>query len=115
MELLFFAIFFFLILIPLVLGIIIPVYKNHSSVTGGIINYDSTMKKFWFSGASGQSDDTSGGGGSGYVFTGVTSAYTKAGGKFTNNTYKLESTSLTTGGGSSTGNHGSASITVMAE
>ena len=46
MELLFFAIFFFLILIPLVLGIIIPVYKEHSSVTGGIINYDSTMRKF---------------------------------------------------------------------
>ena len=46
MELLFFAIFFFMILIPLVLGIIIPVYKKHSSVTGGIINYDSTMRKF---------------------------------------------------------------------
>ena len=45
MELLFFAIFFFVILIPLVLGIIIPVYKKHSSVTGGIINYDSTMRK----------------------------------------------------------------------
>ena len=46
MELLFFAIFFFVILIPLVLGIIIPIYKKHSSVTGGIINYDSTMRKF---------------------------------------------------------------------
>ena len=46
MELLFFAIFFFVILIPLVLGIIIPIYKEHSKVTGGIINYDSTMRKF---------------------------------------------------------------------
>ena len=46
MEFLFFALFFFVILIPLVLGIIIPIYKNHSKVTGGIINYDSTMRKF---------------------------------------------------------------------
>lgn len=49
MDFLFFALFFFLILIPLVLGIVIPVYsvyKNHSRTTGGIINYDSTMKKF---------------------------------------------------------------------
>ena len=46
MELLFFAIFFFVILIPLVLGIIIPIYKKHSSVTGGIINYDSSMRRF---------------------------------------------------------------------
>ncbi len=46
MELLVFAIFFFVILIPLVFGIIIPIYKKHSSVTGGIINYDSGMRKF---------------------------------------------------------------------
>ena len=46
MEFLFFALFFVVILIPLVLGIIIPIYKNHSKVTGGIINYDSTMRKF---------------------------------------------------------------------
>ena len=46
MELLVFAIFFFVILIPLVLGIIIPIYKKNSSVTGGIINYDSGMRKF---------------------------------------------------------------------
>ncbi len=46
MEFLFFALFFFVILIPLVLGIIIPIYKDHSKVTGGIINYDSTMRKF---------------------------------------------------------------------
>ena len=46
MELLSFAIFFFVIFIPLVLGIIIPIYKKHGSVTGGIINYDTTMRKF---------------------------------------------------------------------
>ena len=46
MKFLFFALFFFVILIPLVLGIIIPIYKDHSKVTGGIINYDSTMRKF---------------------------------------------------------------------
>jgi len=46
MEFLLFAIFLFVILVPLVLGIIIPVYKKHRSVTGGIINYDSTMRKF---------------------------------------------------------------------
>ena len=46
MELLFFAVFFFVILIPLVLGITIPIYKNHSKVTGGVTNYDSYMRKF---------------------------------------------------------------------
>ncbi len=46
MEVLFFALFFFVILIPLILGIIIPIYKSHNKVTGGIINYDSTMRKF---------------------------------------------------------------------
>lgn len=46
MEFLLFVLFFFVILIPLVLGIIIPIYKEHSKVTGGIINYDSTMRKF---------------------------------------------------------------------
>ena len=46
MKFLFFALFFFVILIPLVLGIIIPIYKDHSKVTGGIINYDNIMKKF---------------------------------------------------------------------
>ncbi|MEL7656572.1 MAG: hypothetical protein AAGU75_11765 [Bacillota bacterium] len=44
MEPLFFV--FFLFLLPLVLGIIIPVYKNHYKSTGNIINYDSTMRKF---------------------------------------------------------------------
>ena len=46
MELLLFVIFFFLILIPLVSGIIVPIYKNHSKATGDIINYDSIMRKF---------------------------------------------------------------------
>ena len=46
MEFLIYAIFFFVILIPIVLGIIIPIHKNYSNVTGGIINHDSTMRKF---------------------------------------------------------------------
>ncbi len=41
-----FLIFFFVFLIPLVLGIIIPIYKSHYKATGGIINYDATMRKF---------------------------------------------------------------------
>jgi len=35
-----------LILLPLCLGIVIPIYKNHNSVTGKTINYDSSMKKY---------------------------------------------------------------------
>ena len=46
MEYIFFAILFFVILVPLVLGIILPTYKNHNQATGGIINHDSTMRKF---------------------------------------------------------------------
>lgn len=46
MEVFVLVLFFFVFLIPLVLGIIIPIYKNHSKVTNGIINYDSTMKIF---------------------------------------------------------------------
>ena len=46
MEPLFFVIFFFFLLVPLVLGIVIPIYKKHRNVTGGTINYDSTMRKF---------------------------------------------------------------------
>lgn len=46
MEFLLFAIFFFLILIPLVLSIVIPIYKNHKKATNGIMNYDDTMRKF---------------------------------------------------------------------
>ncbi|MBQ8358354.1 MAG: hypothetical protein IJX37_00370 [Oscillospiraceae bacterium] len=46
MEYLYFAIFFIVILIPPVLGMIIPIYKSHGKVTGEIINYNSTMRKF---------------------------------------------------------------------
>ena len=46
MKFLFFAIFFFLILIPLVLIIVIPIYKNHKKATNGIMNYDDTIRKF---------------------------------------------------------------------
>ena len=46
MEILFFSVFFFLIFIPLVLGHVIPIYKNHGKVTGSVINYDSSMRKF---------------------------------------------------------------------
>lgn len=42
----FLVIFFFVILTSLVLGIVLPVCKKHSKVTGGIINYDSAMRKF---------------------------------------------------------------------
>ncbi len=35
-----------LLLVPLVLAIDIPLYKEHKETTGNIINYDSTMRKF---------------------------------------------------------------------
>ena len=41
-----FVAFFFLLLIPLVLAIIIPMYKNHYRTTSNAINYDSMMRKF---------------------------------------------------------------------
>ena len=46
MDILIFFVFFFLILIPLVLGMIIPIYKKHQETTNGIINYDPYMRKF---------------------------------------------------------------------
>lgn len=46
MKFLFLVLLLFALLIPMVLGIIIPIFKNHSKVTGDIINYDSTMSKF---------------------------------------------------------------------
>lgn len=46
MEYIFFILFFILILIPLILGHIIPIYRNHKEATGDIINYDSYMCKF---------------------------------------------------------------------
>ncbi|MBQ8399273.1 MAG: hypothetical protein IJX08_04810 [Clostridia bacterium] len=32
--------------IALVLGIVIPIFKNHSNVSDGIVNYDAMMRKF---------------------------------------------------------------------
>ena len=46
MWLWFFVAFFFLLLIPLVLATIIPIYKNHYKATNNVINYDSMMRKF---------------------------------------------------------------------
>ncbi len=46
MEFLIFGVFFFLILIPLVLGIVIPIMIKHRKVTGNVINYDSLMGKY---------------------------------------------------------------------
>ena len=46
MDFLFFALFFLFILIPLVLGIIIPIYIIHHKATGSVINYDATKRKF---------------------------------------------------------------------
>lgn len=46
MEFLLFAIFFFLILILLIFGMIIPIYKSHKKATNGVINYDDAMQKF---------------------------------------------------------------------
>lgn len=42
----FLVIFFFVILIPLVFGIVLPAYKKHRKATGGVVNYDSAMRKF---------------------------------------------------------------------
>ena len=36
----------FLALLLLVSGMLIPMYRSHKKVTGGMINYDSTMRKF---------------------------------------------------------------------
>ena len=47
MELFYFLLIFFAIVIPIVLGSVIPMYKNHSKVTGGIINYDNIMKNLY--------------------------------------------------------------------
>ena len=46
MEFLILIAFFFLLLIPLVLGIIIPIFKSHYKITGTVINYDSMMRKY---------------------------------------------------------------------
>ena len=41
-----FVAFFFLIWIPLILMIIIPIYKKHNKTKGNIVNYDSMMRKY---------------------------------------------------------------------
>ncbi|MBO5097192.1 MAG: hypothetical protein J6B96_02630 [Agathobacter sp.] len=46
MEYFIIAFLFFIILILIVFGIIYPIYKNHFKATGGIINYDITMREF---------------------------------------------------------------------
>lgn len=46
MDLLYLWIIFFVILMPLILGIVIPIHKNHKKATGTTVNHDSTMSKF---------------------------------------------------------------------
>lgn len=46
MEFTFLAISIFVIIIFIDLGIILPIYKSHRKATGGIINYDASMRKF---------------------------------------------------------------------
>ena len=46
MEFLFYMIFIFVIVLPIVLGIILPIHKKHNKATGGVVNYDSSMRKF---------------------------------------------------------------------
>ena len=46
MDFLFLVIIFFVVLVPLVLGIVIPRYMEHNKVTGNIVNYDPFMQKF---------------------------------------------------------------------
>lgn len=46
MDLLIYSIIYFVFFIPLILMMHVPVYKNHKKITGGMINYDSFMRKF---------------------------------------------------------------------
>ncbi len=46
MDALIYCIFLFCILTPLVLSIIIPMFRKHYKTTDGIINYDIYMRKF---------------------------------------------------------------------
>ena len=41
-----FVIFTLAVFVLLILGYLIPVFKNHNKTTGNVINYDSTMSKF---------------------------------------------------------------------
>lgn len=46
MDALIYAIFFFVILIPLVLGMVAPMLKKHYKTTDAVMNYDIYMRKF---------------------------------------------------------------------
>ena len=46
MDALIYCIFFFCILTPLVLGIIVPMFRKHYKITDGVVNYDMYMRKF---------------------------------------------------------------------
>ena len=46
MEFIIFFAFFFLFLIPLVLGIVIPIFSQHRKATGDVVNYDPMMRNF---------------------------------------------------------------------
>lgn len=46
MEIIIWVILLFVIVIPLILGYTLPIYKNHYKTTAGVINYDSAMRKF---------------------------------------------------------------------
>lgn len=46
MEFLVLMILFFMIVIPLVLGMTIPTLRAHNSATGGVVNHDPVMRKF---------------------------------------------------------------------
>lgn len=43
-----FSAFFLLLLIPLVLGIVIPTVREHKKTTGDVVNYDSMMRTFMY-------------------------------------------------------------------
>ncbi len=47
-PLFFIIILIFIILVPLCLGMTIPVQKKHNEATGGVVNYDIIMSKFVF-------------------------------------------------------------------
>ncbi len=63
----------------------------------------------WYGGMTGNAEKTSGAGGSGFVFTGVTTTYTTSGGTLTD-TYKLSNAKTTQSGGHASGTDGSISI-----
>ena len=48
MKFLLFSAFFFLLMIPLVLGIIIPTIRSHRKTTGKTVNYDAMMRVFMY-------------------------------------------------------------------